>query len=520
MACTPFAKEIDFKEIKLERVVGKGSYGTVRKGKWQNLDVAIKMINTAQEKMAFIVEVQQLSRVNHPNIVKLYGACTKTPVCLVMEYAEGGSLYNVLHCSNVEYTLDDAISWLLQTADGVAYLHNMKPFALIHRDLKPPNLLLNNAGTVLKICDFGTVCDKHTYMTNTKGSAAWMAPEVFEGSKYSEKCDVYSWAIILWEVLTRKKPYNDGENAFGILWAVHRGKRPPLISGCPKPLENLMTRCWSQKDYDRPSMATVHTELFKLQQFMKGIDKPPSFASQHAHLLSVKSSHLIKTGVQSNKTGSPRSVAVLPQKLEEKDTSLDYISPSSLSGYSADDEMMRIERAVKYSKDIRKRRSVDLCYSEMMLPSDLGRQRSGSFDSRHLKRPVNHKENSKNASNVPDVPVILLDTVKTNITAESFNSISNSGNYFFLLEHRLQPLPPIQASSESLRIYERHLNLVRELFRYRNETALLKEMKAELESQLQHRDSSSARMDKIRRLKKENILENEKVELKLPASLN
>ncbi|GFS32022.1 mitogen-activated protein kinase kinase kinase 7 [Nephila pilipes] len=120
-------------------VVGKGSFGTVKKGKWRNLDVAIKIIETEQEKNAFIVEVQQLSRVNHPNIVKLYGACTKTPVCLVMEYAEGGSLYNVLHCmKQVEYTLAHAISWLLQTANGVAYLHNMKPRALIHRDLKPP----------------------------------------------------------------------------------------------------------------------------------------------------------------------------------------------------------------------------------------------------------------------------------------------------------------------------------------------------------------------------------------------
>ncbi|GFS32021.1 mitogen-activated protein kinase kinase kinase 7 [Nephila pilipes] len=139
MARNPFVEEIDFREIKLQGVVGKGSFGTVKKGKWRNLDVAIKIIETEQEKNAFIVEVQQLSRVNHPNIVKLYGACTKTPVCLVMEYAEGGSLYNVLHCmKQVEYTLAHAISWLLQTANGVAYLHNMKPRALIHRDLKPP----------------------------------------------------------------------------------------------------------------------------------------------------------------------------------------------------------------------------------------------------------------------------------------------------------------------------------------------------------------------------------------------
>lgn len=114
---------------------------------------------------------------------------------------------------------------------------------LLYRDLKPPNLLLVMGGQMLKICDFGTACDLHTYMTNNKGSAAWMAPEVFEGSKYTEKCDVFSWGIILWEVLTRKKPFDDiGASAFRIMWAVHMGQRPPLIEGCPKPLEDLMTR--------------------------------------------------------------------------------------------------------------------------------------------------------------------------------------------------------------------------------------------------------------------------------------
>lgn len=75
-------------------MVGKGSFGVVWKGQWRGRYVAIKHINTENERRAFAVEVRQLSRVSHPNIVRLYGACTKNPVCLVMEYAEGGSLYN------------------------------------------------------------------------------------------------------------------------------------------------------------------------------------------------------------------------------------------------------------------------------------------------------------------------------------------------------------------------------------------------------------------------------------------
>lgn len=96
-----------------------------------------------------------------------------------MEYAEGGSLHSFLHgTAKPYYSAAHAMSWACQCAEGVAYLHGMRPKPLIHRDLKPLNLLLVNKGRNLKICDFGTVADKSTLMTNNKGSAAWMAPEV------------------------------------------------------------------------------------------------------------------------------------------------------------------------------------------------------------------------------------------------------------------------------------------------------------------------------------------------------
>lgn len=94
-----------------------------------------------------------------------------------MEYADGGSLHNLLHCSTyIKYTASHALSWARQCAEGTSYLHEMQPKPLIHRDLKPGNLLLLNEGRQLKICDFGTVTDKATLMTNNMGSAAWMAP--------------------------------------------------------------------------------------------------------------------------------------------------------------------------------------------------------------------------------------------------------------------------------------------------------------------------------------------------------
>ncbi|XP_039980741.1 mitogen-activated protein kinase kinase kinase 7 isoform X3 [Xiphias gladius] len=271
----PF-EEINYEDIEVEEVVGRGAFGVVCKAKWKGKDVAIKTIESESERKAFIVELRQLSRVNHPNIVKLYGSCN-SPVCLVMEYAEGGSLYNVLHGAEPlpYYTASHAMSWCLQCSQGVAYLHGMKPKALIHRDLKPPNLLLVAGGTVLKICDFGTACDIQTHMTNNKGSAAWMAPEVFEGSNYSEKCDVFSWGIILWEVITRRKPFDEiGGPAFRIMWAVHNGTRPPLIKNLPKPIESLMTRCWSKDPSQRPSMEEIVKIMTHLMRYFPGSDEP------------------------------------------------------------------------------------------------------------------------------------------------------------------------------------------------------------------------------------------------------
>ncbi|XP_044272362.1 mitogen-activated protein kinase kinase kinase 7-like [Tribolium madens] len=274
-------EEINYNEIQKLEAVGEGSFGVVYKGIWRDAYVAVKNIVSENDKDAFIVEVRQLSRVKHENIVKLYGACTKAPnICLVMEYAEGGSLFNILHhAPNVHYTMANAMAWLYQCAKGVEYLHGMKPKPLIHRDLKPPNLLLINGGTLLKICDFGTATDMTAIMTNNKGSAAWMAPEVFETSNYTEKCDVFSWGIILWEVLSRLKPFfhikeSGYPSAFMILWAKHNGARPPLIRNCPPIIEKLMTQCWDQEAAKRPSMQEIVKKMEVICSLLPGAEEP------------------------------------------------------------------------------------------------------------------------------------------------------------------------------------------------------------------------------------------------------
>lgn len=113
-------------------------------------------------------------------------------------------------------------------------------------------------------------------MTNSKGSAPWMAPEVFEGSTYTEKCDVFSWGIILWEVLSREQPFKDIELTYGIMWNVHKGNRPNLIEGCPKPIESLMVSCWDADPSVRPSMLEVVEIMEELCKFFPGANEPLS----------------------------------------------------------------------------------------------------------------------------------------------------------------------------------------------------------------------------------------------------
>ncbi|XP_064555989.1 mitogen-activated protein kinase kinase kinase 7 [Drosophila montana] len=284
------AANVDFSEITLGEKVGHGSYGVVCKAIWRNQLVAVKEFFASAEQKDIEKEVKQLSRVKHPNIIALHGiSSAQQATYLIMEYAEGGSLHNFLHGKvKPAYSLAHAMSWARQCAEGVAYLHGMAPKPLIHRDLKPLNLLLTNKGRNLKICDFGTVADKSTMMTNNRGSAAWMAPEVFEGSKYTEKCDIFSWAIVLWEVLSRQ-PFKDIDNAYTIQWKIYKGERPPLLDNCPRHIEQLMTACWKTAPEDRPSMNYIVDVMNEIIKDYVGADKPLEYAFVNQQIVTKES---------------------------------------------------------------------------------------------------------------------------------------------------------------------------------------------------------------------------------------
>ncbi|XP_029589792.1 mitogen-activated protein kinase kinase kinase 7 isoform X1 [Salmo trutta] len=556
----PF-EEIDYVDIEVEEVVGRGAFGVVCKAKWKGKDVAIKTIESESERKAFIVELRQLSRVNHPNIVKLYGSCN-IPVCLVMEYAEGGSLYNVLHGAEPlpYYTASHAMSWCFQCSQGVAYLHGMKPKALIHRDLKPPNLLLVAGGTVLKICDFGTACDIQTHMTNNKGSAAWMAPEVFEGSNYSEKCDVFSWGIILWEVITRRKPFDEiGGPAFRIMWAVHNGTRPPLIKSLPKPIESLMTRCWSKDPSQRPSMEEIVKIMTHLMRCFPGSDEPLQYPYQSSD--EGQSSSATSTGsyidntCNSNKSdtnmehgdspGSNDTIKITPQFAHQFRPKVDPLWSLPLSRGSSVESLSERTHSLLPSES--KRMSADLSELEHRVPFaptarpqyKRGHRKTASFGTildipkivvtatceAQRRRSVQDlpgvgtesSQGSRNSSRSSSPSVRMMPPDNTSSRGYSFspddptdtNGSDNSIPMAYLtLDHQLQPLAPCPNSKESMAVFEQHCKMAQEYLKVQTEIALLiqrrKELIAELDQDEKDQQNTSRLVQEHKKLQEEN----------------
>ncbi|XP_040016588.1 mitogen-activated protein kinase kinase kinase 7 isoform X1 [Gasterosteus aculeatus] len=552
----PF-EEINYEDIEVEEVVGRGAFGVVCKAKWKGNDVAIKTIESESERKAFIVELRQLSRVNHPNIVKLYGSCNN-PVCLVMEYAEGGSLYNVLHGAEPlpYYTASHAMSWCFQCSQGVAYLHGMKPKALIHRDLKPPNLLLVAGGTVLKICDFGTACDIQTHMTNNKGSAAWMAPEVFEGSNYSEKCDVFSWGIILWEVITRRKPFDEiGGPAFRIMWAVHNGTRPPLIHNLPKPIESLMTRCWSKDPSQRPSMEEIVKIMTHLMKYFPGYDEPLQYPYQYSddgqsNSATSTGSYVDYTGTStssksdanmehSDSQGSNDTIKITPQFAPYFKPKADPLRTLPLSRGGSVESLPARTQCPTLSDN--KRMSADLSELEPKMPFTpaahpqykRGHRKTASYGTildvpkivvtassdPQRRRSVQDlpgigtesSQGSRNSSR-PSSPSLRMMPDKTYFSPDDPTDTNGSDNSipmaYLTLDHQLQPLAPCPNSKESMAVFEQHCKMAQEYLKVQTEIALLiqrqKELIAELDQDEKDQQNTSRLVQEHKKLLEEN----------------
>ncbi|XP_019467211.1 mitogen-activated protein kinase kinase kinase 12-like [Meleagris gallopavo] len=170
------------------------------------------------------------------------GVCTQAPCyCIIMEFCAQGQLYEVLRAGR-KVTPSLLVDWSMGIAGGMNYLHLHK---IIHRDLKSPNMLITY-DDVVKISDFGTskeLIDKSTKMSFA-GTVAWMAPEVIRNEPVSEKVDIWSFGVVLWELLTGEIPYKDVDSS-AIIWGVGSNSlHLPVPSGCPDGFKVLLRQCW------------------------------------------------------------------------------------------------------------------------------------------------------------------------------------------------------------------------------------------------------------------------------------
>ncbi|KAE9088995.1 hypothetical protein PF010_g19173 [Phytophthora fragariae] len=257
-----YSQNINFNEITLGRMIGEGAFGKVHEGKWRGKSVAVKLL-ICQDLRSDILnefqsEVEIMSVLRHPNICRLLGACMEPPHrALVVELLQRGSLWGVLRMNRKSIDQEMRSRFIYDTAKGMSYLHHFER-PILHRDLKSPNLLVDKNFNI-KLSDFGLARVKaHVQtMTGNCGTVQWMAPEVLGNQKYTEKADVFSFGIVIWEIVTGECPYDGMSQIQAALGVLNRNLRPNIPRECPPFFSRLMKACWNRQPELRPSFPHI-----------------------------------------------------------------------------------------------------------------------------------------------------------------------------------------------------------------------------------------------------------------------
>ncbi|XP_037573847.1 mitogen-activated protein kinase kinase kinase 12-like isoform X2 [Dermacentor silvarum] len=265
--------EIPFEAIGHLQFVGSGAQGAVFVGQLHDETVAVKKVTSLAE-----TDIRHLRKLNHPNIVAFKGVCTQEPCfCIVMEYCPYGQLYDALKNGRI-IPPATVVEWSKHIASGMNYLHSR---SIIHRDLKSPNILISY-NDVLKISDFGTSrqwSERSTKMSFA-GTVAWMAPEVIRNEPCSEKVDIWSYGVVMWELLNCETPYKDVDSN-AIIWGVgNNSLHLPVPASCPDGFRLLMRQCWSPKPRNRPSFRHILMHLDIAAVEILSTPKESYFAAQ------------------------------------------------------------------------------------------------------------------------------------------------------------------------------------------------------------------------------------------------
>ncbi|XP_010436942.1 PREDICTED: serine/threonine-protein kinase STY46 [Camelina sativa] len=256
--------EINLQHLKFGHKIASGSYGDLYKGTYCSQEVAIKVLKPerldSELEKEFAQEVFIMRKVRHKNVVQFIGACTKPPhLCIVTEFMPGGSVYDYLHKQKGVFKLPALFKVAIDICKGMSYLHQNN---IIHRDLKAANLLMDE-NEVVKVADFGVARVKAQtgVMTAETGTYRWMAPEVIEHKPYDHKADVFSYGIVLWELLTGKLPYEYMTPLQAAVGVVQKGLRPTIPKNTNPKLAELLERLWEQDATQRPDFSEIIEQL-------------------------------------------------------------------------------------------------------------------------------------------------------------------------------------------------------------------------------------------------------------------
>ncbi|KAF6001173.1 hypothetical protein F1559_000404 [Cyanidiococcus yangmingshanensis] len=261
--------DIPYDELQLGSKLGSGAFGEVFMAEWRGLVVAVKQLTRDDDGFSletvedFQKEMVLLSRLRHPNIVPFCGTVTRPPhLCIVLGFVSGGSLYRLIHSRRSEdgpaFTLAEIAFLSLGIAQGMLYLHSQRP-PVIHRDLKSPNVLIDGETGMPIVTDFGLSRSRVNtmLMTGAAGTPEWMAPEVMRHEAVDEKSDVWSYGVIVWELITGEKPWSN-EHPIQVIYRVaQRGDRlyPPRETD--EGLKSLLDGCFRRRSQQRPDFEDI-----------------------------------------------------------------------------------------------------------------------------------------------------------------------------------------------------------------------------------------------------------------------
>ncbi|XP_059182891.1 tyrosine-protein kinase yes-like [Centropristis striata] len=258
------AWEIPRESLRLELKLGQGCFGEVWMGTWNGTTkVAIKTLKPGtMSPEAFLQEAQIMKKLRHDKLVPLYAVVSEEPIYIVTEYMAKGSLLDFLKEGDGKFLkLPLLVDMAAQIADGMAFIERMN---YIHRDLRAANILVAD-NLVCKIADFGLARliedNEYTARQGAKFPIKWTAPEAALYGRFTIKSDVWSFGILLTELVTKGRVPYPGMVNREVLEQVERGYRMPCPQGCPESLHEMMKLCWKKDPDERPTFEYLQSFL-------------------------------------------------------------------------------------------------------------------------------------------------------------------------------------------------------------------------------------------------------------------